>query len=135
MLLVDVGLSLPKLGIPTDGDVPSATLLNGEPRVILGEGVCLEWSDPGKGGGFPSGYPLWLVPYLAIISEDGPIRPMGGFPYEGDAVGIVCCCWSVILLEAKSCPGKESPPLLLGYLRPAEALNISAEAAGFGRIG
>jgi len=42
MLPVDVGLSVPKLDMPTDGEVPSATLLNGDPSVTLGEGVCLE---------------------------------------------------------------------------------------------
>lgn len=41
-LPVDVGLSVPKLGIPTDGEVPSATTLMGEPKVMLGEGVCRE---------------------------------------------------------------------------------------------
>lgn len=42
MLPVDVGLSCPKLGMPTDGDGPSATFLKGDPRVTFGEGVCLE---------------------------------------------------------------------------------------------
>lgn len=42
MLPVEVGLSRPKLGIPTDWEVPSGTFLKGDPRVTLGEGVCLE---------------------------------------------------------------------------------------------
>jgi len=41
MLPVDVGLSCPKFGIPTEGAVPSGTFLRGEPKVTFGEGVCL----------------------------------------------------------------------------------------------
>lgn len=93
-MLPDVaGLSVPKLAIPTEGGVPSGTFLNGEPKVMLGEGECREWRDPGNGGGFPRWYPPWLLPpYLAIISEEELIRPMGGFPYDTGAEGIASCC-------------------------------------------
>lgn len=116
---------------------PSATLLKGDPRVMLGigDGVCLEWRGPGNGGGLPRWYAPWPLPYFASMSEEAPIRPKGEFPYDADADGSPCCCWSAaILLGGNSWFGKLSATLLLVYRRPAEAPNMSAED-GLGRIG
>lgn len=95
---------------------PSATPLKGDPRVILGigDGVCLEWREPGKGGGLPRWYAPWPLPYFASISEDAPIRPMGELPYDADTDGTPCCCWSAaILFGGNSWLGKLSATLLL----------------------